>query len=404
METVMKKRPLLLSVCILCAVLAITFAFLRSGNRQTANEGNHPVPIPGSAGPAQPEVLSKGMPKPAAPEDLPPPQPRTVSLPSDWSSALEAIAAETNPELREKLVLDLLKKLGGGDIAQVISWLSQVEPTAVIVEVEKRLLRQWAEKNPGDAARVALEMAGDNQKEALKGVLIVWANANPTAALAWVDQLPDGPLKQSAEITVGYEAARTDPEAALEHAAGMPPGAERDDLLGYAAAQWSASSPKAAADWVAMMDEGPLRTRLAATVATAWGESDPVAADAFAQSNLPEGRLLSDTLVGIAQRWVQTDPQAASAWVNSLPEGELRNAAIENIVKLWADKNPAQAGAWLNTLPATPSRDSGIRAYSEQIAPAYPGSAMTWAGLISNPQIRQSQIGAIANLKKTTGR
>jgi hypothetical protein len=66
----------------------------------------------------------------------------------------------------------------------------------------------------------------------------------------------------------------------------------------------------------------------------------------LALKELPQGRLLDDTVVSILQRRAQRDMDGATAWVEQFPEGALRAAAVENLMAQWSPTDPEGAQRW----------------------------------------------------------
>jgi hypothetical protein len=314
------------------------------------------------------------------------------------TSTLAAIQRESDQDVREKMVTDLAIWILGQDAAAGLTFLSGQEPSELIEDLQASLLEEWAAKDAPAAAAAALKLDDQNARQALETVLRTWAEERLDEAIAWVNQMQEGPEKQTARLSLALTASRTDPEAGVALASDLPISPERDEMILHAASQWAAADPAGAIAWAHEIQESSLRDQLLSTIATVLGDRDPIAAANLAIESLPPGKAQEDAVVGIVQRWAQSDPIAAAAWVRGFPEGPLRSAAVENIAKLWADKDARPAGEWLNSLPPGESRNSAIRAYSEQIAPFSPRQAAVWAGTISDPQMRIAQLETIAKI------
>jgi hypothetical protein len=323
---------------------------------------------------------------------------RDLFLAQHCGSMLAAIQTESNSEIRERMLTDLAAWMEGYGAAAGLTFLSTQLPSELIQDLQELLLERWAGKDPPAAANAVLKIAGWNAREALGTVLGVWADVRLSAAISWVNQMPDGAEKQAALLRLTLEAARTDPVTAVSLASKLPSSPERDEMIIHATSQWAGTDPTGASAWAHEIEEGPLRDQLLTTIATIQGESDPLAAATLAIEELPPGKPRDDALVGIVQRWAQNDPNAAATWVSAFPEGALRSAAVANVVKLWVDQDARPAGEWLNTLPPSASRDNGVRAYAEQIAPSSPRQAAVWAGTITDPQMRIAQLENIGTI------
>jgi len=304
------------------------------------------------------------------------------------NSMLTDANREVSESRRERMLVHAVAWIERQGTASILEILGAENSSETMSDLKERLLANLARKNPEAAARVALE-----QNVAIDGVLATWVNQDPSQAITWVEQLPDGDAKRRAIISVASEAVRTDPQSAVRMAGGLPESAERDEILNRAMAEWVHSAPSDVQTWVQQVEDPSLRSRLMAVVATTLAESDAPTAAQLALTSMEPGKLQNDAVVGIVQRWAQRDPASAASWVAQFPAGDLRDAAIDNLVKLWPSRT--EAAAWLNSLPAGPSRDAGFRAYAEQIAPAYPREAAGWAAAIADPQIQAAQLERI---------
>jgi len=127
------------------------------------------------------------------------------------------------------------------------------------------------------------------RRAALEQVSIAWANTDLPAATAWVQAMPPGHSKEVAALSLGYEAARSEPLTALVVASALPPGPQRDDLLVHSISQWAAADPAVAADWAAEVPNVKLREHLLAAVAVSSAETDGAAAATLAAKSLGSG-------------------------------------------------------------------------------------------------------------------
>jgi hypothetical protein len=250
---------------------------------------------------------------------------------------------EPEPALDENTVQAAADAVADGEIIMRLESLRRGPQTQANRELELRLIRRWAGKDPASAARWVSQMPeGVMRQNATGEIAIEWANQNLAAAVGWAWQLPDETERDNGLMAIAYEAARTDPMTSLDVAIELPTTPTRDALVQHAALQWAARSPVAAAVWAGQIKDIALRERVMATVATAWSSSDPVAAAQFAVLLLAPGKPQDDAVVGIVQRWVQKDPEAAAKWVAAFPKGVLRETATEHLIQLWPNKTPVK--------------------------------------------------------------
>lgn len=304
----------------------------------------------------------------------------------------------TEPDEQSLLLSELIDRLAALDTAEAIEFLNAQEPSEMLLELGTLFMRRLAEKNPGSAAQMALQLKEPNRTNALNGVAIGWANQQLDEAIAWAKELPDGESKRSIQRSIAYEAARSDPMKAINLVASQPSSSARDLVLIQSVAQWATTDPAAAANWAFQIEEPSLKYGVIGMVATTLAQTNPIAASNLALQSLPAGKIMDDAITSIVQRWTQIDPKAAAEWVTRFPNGDLRNAAIANLVKLWVDQNPEPAGTWLNTLTLRTGWDIGAGAYAEQLSPTLPAEAMHWAESISDEAVRTRQVEGVASV------
>lgn len=267
------------------------------------------------------------------------------------------------------------------------------------------LLRRWAERNPVAAAAWVDQLPeGALRREAIQHVAIVWANADLAGALQWVQHLSSGEAKQSALLNIGYEAARSAPLESLQVAVELPAGRNRDELLAHAASQWAASAPAAAAEWAGRIPDAGLRGQILARIATAWAELDPTAAAGLVTTALPAGSVQDRAVTAVVQRWAQQSPEAAANWVEQFPEIPLRETVVQNLIATWGNHNPASPAVWLRRLPGGSLRDAGVAAYVSGLAVSAREEAAAWIDFISDEARRTQSREVLARLWTDTRR
>ena len=176
----------------------------------------------------------------------------------------------------------------------------------VAAELEQLLVRRWAEADPTQAAAWAAARPEDaRQQRALEQIAIVWAGQDLTAAVAWVNSLAESAGKTSVVLSLGYEAARTNPLQAIELASAIPATPAADDLLAHSVSQWATQDSQSALDWVQRVTDPQLRQRLLGNVAVALARRDAPHAAALVAGSLVAGDEQSRAAVAVVQRWAE---------------------------------------------------------------------------------------------------
>lgn len=324
------------------------------------------------------------------------PIPANVSHWDRMRLSLHEIENETDLVTRMELEEKFLEAFGGDQRKASLEAFWNRDLTGAAQDLRMRLLRNWAEQDPAQAAEWLLQQkAGALRANGVGSVAAAWSDRDSAAAISWVHQL-EGEEREAGLSRVAYELARTEPIEALRLAIEMAPSSERDDLLAHTASQWAGKEPQVAADWVSDVQDPSLRAKLLGSVLVTWSDQNPSEAAEFALK-ARDGDLTDAAVVGIVQRWAQQDPQTASRWVEQFPPGALREAAAENLIDLWSDQDAAQVGIWLNSLKDQSLRDTSTAAYVRKLTPADPRLAAQWAGNIGLESLRNQELESLGS-------
>jgi hypothetical protein len=255
-----------------------------------------------------------------------------------WARTLKEIT-DTDESRRSERIAAFVELLPRGDLSAAINYFRSRPADGPAHEIASGLLRRWAGLDPRKAAMSVESMPpGPERLTALNDVAVVWSGLDISQAVEWMKQWPEENERHAGLMTVGYEAARSDPLTALNVAVGVAPTKERDVLIEHVARQWAADAPQAAAAWAERIESVSLRQQVLGGIAVEWSERDPVAAANLAATRLAAGKVQDDVVIGILSRWVQKDPSAAAGWVAKFGEGPLRRTAMDALVDLWPEE------------------------------------------------------------------
>jgi hypothetical protein len=261
----------------------------------------------------------------------------------------------------------------------------------------RHLLEQLARTAPRDALSMASQISSLGESERARiGVLEVWGESDPVAALAWAQlALVNEPLRtQNRQILAIYEGyAKTNPQAAFTAALAMPAASSAEQRLQSAALQEIIDTQiengglLQAKLQVELLEDSPTKTALLNELVDEWASFDPEGAAAYVQS-LGEGasESMKTALLG---EWAESDPAAAAAWLGLQQVGdETLSRASTAIIREWTRHDLAASAEWLNSQPDSPTLDRAIMSYTYRAAQEDPASAMTWAESIDNEWMR----------------
>jgi hypothetical protein len=145
-----------------------------------------------------------------------------------------------------------------------IEWVKQVQDS----EQRERLLANIAIENgienPARAAEFAATALapGNNQDNAAIQIVQSWARFNPEQAAAWVEQFPQGDVRDAAEENLMAVWAQKDLAGAGDWLNGLPVGRTRDAAVSVYAPVLASSSPEEANQLLETIQNQTLRTRL----------------------------------------------------------------------------------------------------------------------------------------------
>ncbi|MEI6713923.1 MAG: hypothetical protein WCO60_09235 [Verrucomicrobiota bacterium] len=313
------------------------------------------------------------------------------------AQVIDAISAANNEKSDLKRFADIyeaVSELGRNDLADALKRAREENNAIAIRAIERR----WAEIDPLGAAKLVSESGGTMKLD--DAFFASWSKINPSAALSWLESLPDGDQKSSARNSVLNSIAKTDPQRALDLASQLAEGADRSQLINRALDTLSAKDPALALAAARSLPEGPSRTAGLDNVVSKLASSNLEEAQRIL-AELPPNTLTSAGS-SIASALAKTDPEKALAWANTLPEGTTRASAYGALANAWASKDVEAAATWLDKLPQGQSRDSAVAAFAGRTAPRDPEGATLWASTLPPGDLRNSVLGRTLSIWQRT--
>lgn len=140
---------------------------------------------------------------------------------------------------------------------------------------------------------------------------------DPQAWVARLALLPEASREQASAKIAGAWAAQT-PEEALAWVNTLPAGAMRNDAMSAVVTSWAAKDVRGAADWTATLPAGPERDRSAGTLALAVAERNPREALDFVMS-ISDADQRQRVAAQAARTMAARDPAAARQWIETAP-------------------------------------------------------------------------------------
>ena len=125
--------------------------------------------------------------------------------------------------------------------------------------------------------------------------------------------------------------------------------------------RWAERDARAAATWATEFPEGPIRDNLLEQVAIAWVNADSSEAVVWLLS-LPGGESRQTAMTAAAHEAVRVDPITALSLASELTAGPDRDAILEHAVSQWAHQDFAAASDWVEMISDTDLRQQLLAA------------------------------------------
>ncbi len=299
--------------------------------------------------------------------------------PEEVISIIDSGSKENSDLKRYLAVYEAVSQLGPANLADAFRRAREANNAIALRAIERR----WAEVDPLSAVKLWSEHGPDKISDAF---FSSWSKMSPSAALRWLESLPEGERKASTQATILGTIARTDPQRALDFANQLGDGPDRAQLVTKAFEVLAAKNPSQALVAAKSLPEGSGRQAALDTVIAR-----------VAASNLEEAQRLiaslpSEAVLGasrdVATRMAKANPDSALNWANTLPEGPNRQSAYSAIAGTWAGKDIEGVAAWLDQLPPSASRDAAVEGFAVRTAPKDPEGSAIWAATLPPGQTR----------------
>ncbi len=246
------------------------------------------------------------------------------------------------------------------------------------------------------AGKDAFDIAATTEENDLAATLSGWAAANPTAALAMLENLPEAMQDQRRELnqSVVSGLAARDPALATDLVMRLAADGNGDAnrLIDIVARETLRSGGlEEASRWSESLPDGAVKGAAMARVASTYVRQDPEAAARWAETHAGNDyatRLIEE----VGGEWAERNPVAAVSWLEKLPDGSGQSAGLRSAFSDWEDSDPAAASQHLLAMPVSAKRDSAINGFATGYAWQDPQLAIQWAGSINDPALRQESL------------
>ncbi len=303
-----------------------------------------------------------------------------------WAGKLDA--ADRGPALEAVLAVlapaDPLRAINlAGQSLTGVAWERTVGAALrVLVQSDPQAAAAMVSRLPldGELGPVALEVA-----RALAG-------RNAAEALAWVNRLSAGKVRDLALTNALDSWAAEDPIAAGRYIARLPAGPTQVAAATGWARRRAVTDPQEAATWSGMLNDDSARRPALAIIASVWAQHDPAAAARWA-ADTPA--LPAEALTGALSYWTLQDAGAAQDFVLHLA-GETQVRAAVYLAPTLAQRDPVAALTWSQSLPNAAAREAALAAAFARWLGNAPVAARTWVAAANLPPATKARLLAPA--------
>lgn len=246
------------------------------------------------------------------------------------------------------------------------------------------------------SGKEAFELAAASKEEDMAATMSGWAAANPSEAMAMLDNLPDSMTGSRAEIAEAVIAGLADrdlasaTDLALRLAADGTGRAERL-IRSVTIEALRGGGPTAAAMWAEGLPDGAAKGSAMNRIAGSYVREDPEAAASWVERFAGE-EYAAQAVAEVGEEWGERDPTSAVGWLETLPPGKGQSDGFSSVLGDWEDRDPVAASEYLSQMPPSPQRDAAVSGFAEGYAWQDPQAAIAWAQDISDPSLRQQSL------------
>jgi hypothetical protein len=262
-------------------------------------------------------------------------------------SAIDFAQSQTDPELRERMLLAAFQAWDEADPRAALNWLLVQDRTATQLEaalkgaakqseISVQFVRELIAKDPetGDtcatmlvgalsasgqyqtALKLAASMAVESQNNSLDAVFRRWGRDRPEDAITNLNSMTDPKLRGAAFRSVMDGWSENNFSSLAAYARSLPAGEERQYALDKALDTWALQDPVNLAGWLNQSDSSPeLDSAIAALITrTDSVERTPETALGWAES-IHDPQLRFTVITHALKEWSATDRPAAQSYI-----------------------------------------------------------------------------------------
>jgi hypothetical protein len=309
---------------------------------------------------------------------------------ADWKALAQQSTRDPNPIARRLAFSQLLEALTAENAVAIREQL-------VAAGAEGDEWRDFNFSWGALAGKEAFDFADKSEERDLDAVMAGWASASPAAAIALLENLPEGMKgnrdRLAESVVTGIAGADRELATDLVLRLAGPKGDEQSEKLINIVAREAlrGGDVKAAASWSDSLPDGALKGAAMQQIADDFVKANPEEAAAWA-ARYADQDFAARAVEEVGGEWAKRNPVAAVTWLQELPEGNGQAAGLSSAFGDWEDRDPSAAAEHLYSMTNSPQRDAAISGFARGYAWQDPLTAIAWALDIGDPNLRNESI------------
>ena len=266
---------------------------------------------------------------------------------SDPQAVLAWANKQTAPEFKELILSAVIPSMARTDLQGTLAYIQSLPPGYF----QDQLIR-LAFSNGGDGALARMHALPEGRTKdlAATGISLGMSKTDPQAAIDNASKIGDTGLRTEAEQNAALQWWRKDRTAAIQWMQSLPEGRTKDSAASGISQviMQIKNDRKAAMDMASGIGDSNLRTEAQEKAVEYWFRNDPDAAIQWMQS-LPEGWDKDIALNGILRGEYWLDPQACMDMALEIGDSNRRTLLLKHVAREWLGSAPAAATKWINS-------------------------------------------------------
>jgi hypothetical protein len=279
--------------------------------------------------------------------------------------------------------------------------LDQIPNISTRNQTASQILQTMSASDPAGALRLMLTLSPGAQSGAVNGIFANLTDQNPSTAVQALSQLPAGGMRANAIQGIASEWAETDPAGAVAWAASLSNPSDRARALATAVGVSAATDPAGAANDLKLISDFNQRNQTMSQVLGEWAASDSAAALQWMQNNTM-GATQTMALAQIVQNTAGTDPQGALAIVQQMADAPNHNNLLFQTIGQWSQDDPAAALQWAKANLSGTDQATASTIALAGLAQSNPAAAAETVATMGNSTQRDQLVQQVAQGMATT--